>query len=232
MVLNCIILGNDPEGFEELENFLSAIPCVYLVCRSQTMAEARFWIETQTIHVLIAGDYNDPLSPPMHITGVLPVLMMVYNDAPTSAGFDFLPVALLQLPFTANALNEVFSKIYKTIEMEATTYPTQFPADYFTLKTQDRFEKVFYNELLYVEVMDDHIMLHLRDQKLVTSEKLDWIISQLPANAFMRVHHWFVIGFRHITLLAEDHVMIGEARITLTKEMRKELARRYQLPME
>lgn len=231
MVLNCIILGNDPEGFGELENFLSAIPYVYLVCRCQTMQEARFWIETQTIHVLIAGDYNDPLSPPMTITGVLPVLLMVYNDTP-SAGFDFLPVALMQLPFTSNALNEVFSKIYKTIEMEATTNPTHYSADYFTLKTQHRFEKVFYDQLQYVEVMDDHIMLHLRDQKLVTTEKLDWIISQLPANAFMRVHHWFVIGFRHITSLADDHVMIGEARITLTKEMRKELARRYQLPME
>lgn len=230
MVLNCIILGNDPEGFEELENFLSAIPYVYLVCRSKTMAEARFWMETQTIHVLIAGDYYDPLSPPLTITGVLPVLMMVYSDAP-SAAFDFLPAALMQLPFTAGALTDVFSKIYKTMAMEATTYPTQYSADYFTLKTQHRFEKVFYDELQYVEVMDDHIMLHLQDQKLVTTEKLDWIISQLPANAFMRVHHWFVIGFRHITLLAEDHVMIGEARITLTKEMRKELARRYQLPM-
>lgn len=231
MVLNCIILGNDPEGFEKLENFLSAIPYVYLAGRCQTMQQARFWIETQTIHVLIAGDYNDPLSPPMTITGVLPVLLMVYNDDP-SAGFDFLPVALMQLPFTANALNEVFSKIYKTIAMEATTNPTRYSADYFTLKTQHRFEKVFYDELQYVEVMDDHIMLHLRDQKLVTTEKLDWIISQLPANAFMRVHHWFVIGFRHITSLADDHVMIGEARITLTTEMRKELARRYQLPME
>lgn len=231
MVLNCIILGNDPEGFEELENFLSAIPYVYLVCRSPTMQEARFWMETQTIHVLIAGEYNDPLSHPMTINGVLPVLLMVYNDAP-SAGFDFLPAALMQLPFTANALNEVFSKIYKMIEMEATTNPSRYSADYFILKTQHRFEKVFYDELQYVEVMDDHIMLHLRDQKLVTTEKLDWIISQLPANAFMRVHHWFVIGFRHITSLADDHVMVGEARIALTKEMRKELARRYRLPME
>jgi len=231
MVLNCIILGNNPEGFEELEDFLSAIPYVYLVCRSRTMAEARFWLETQIIHVLIAGDYDDPLSLPMTITGVLPVLIMTYNDTPPG-GFDFLPAALMHLPFTAEALNNVFSKIYKTIEMNAITYPTKYSADYFTLKTQHSFEKVFYEDLQYVEVMDDHIMLHLRDQKLVTTEKLDWIISQLPASAFMRVHHWFVIGFRHITSLADDHVMIGAARIALTKEMRKELAKRYQLPME
>jgi len=230
MVLNCIILGSDPEGFGELEDFLTAIPFVYLAARSNTMEEARFWLETQTIHVLIVGDYHDSLSAPPDATGVLPVMMMVYDN--TSPGFDFLPVALLQLPFCSETLNDVFSKIYKTIEMEAITYPTKYAAEYFILKTQHRFEKVFYEELQYVEVMDDHIMLHLRDQKLVTTEKLDWIISQLPVNAFMRVHHWFVIGFRHITHLATDHVMIGEARIALTKEMRTELAKRYQLPRE
>ncbi|SEW56173.1 LytR/AlgR family response regulator transcription factor [Chitinophaga arvensicola] len=229
MVLNCIILGSDPEGFEELENFLAAIPYVYLAARSNNMEAAKYWLETQTIHVLITGHYHDPLSAPPDEAGVLPVMMMVYNDTPP--GFDFLPVAVMQLPFTPTTLQDVFSKIYKIIEMHAITYPTKYDTEYFMLRTPHRMEKVFYEDLQYVEVMDDHIMLHLRDQKLVTTEKLDWIISQLPLNAFMHVHHWFVIGFRHITHLADDHVMIGEARIALTKAMRTELAKRYQLPM-
>ena len=230
MVLNCIILGNDPEGFGELEFFLSAIPYVYLVGRYHTMEDARLWLDAQTIDVLIVGSYEDPLPLPPDAAGVMPVMMVMYSDHP-NGGFDFLPAALLQLPFTQTTLNEVISKIYNTIEMEGIVRPTKYAAEYFILKTAHRHEKVFYKDLQYVEVMDDHITLHLGDQKLVTTEKLDWIISQLPANAFMRVHRWFVVGFRHITHLDEDHVMIGDAKISLTSVMRNELAKRYQLPL-
>jgi two-component system LytT family response regulator len=230
MVLNCIILGNDPEGFGELENFLSAIPNVYLVGRCDTMEDARLWLDAQTIDVLIVGSYEDPLPLPPGPQKVLPVMMMMYSDYPPG-GFDFLPAGLLQLPFTQNALNDLIQKIYNTIEMEGIVRPGKYSAEYFILKTQHRHEKVFYKDLQYVEVMDEHITLHLGDQKLETTEKLDWIISQLPANAFMRVHRWFVVGFRHITHLDQDHVMVGEARISLTIAMRNELAKRYKLPI-
>jgi two-component system LytT family response regulator len=114
--------------------------------------------------------------------------------------------------------------------MEGVTTPAKNGADYFTLRTDNRQEKIFYKDLQYVEVMDDNIILHLGDQKVVTTEKLDWIMAQLPVSAFMRVHHWFVIGFRHVTHLGEDHVLVGEARIPLTAQIKTEVAKRYQLP--
>ncbi|MBO9728065.1 MAG: LytTR family transcriptional regulator DNA-binding domain-containing protein [Chitinophaga sp.] len=229
MVLNCIILGNDPEGFGELETFLSAIPYVYFAGRYQTMKEARIWLDAQVIDVLLVGCYDDPLPPPPGQQDVLPVMVMTYSDPPGS--FDYLPVELLQLPLTQTALTEVFTKIYNLIDMEGIARPSKYAAEYFVLKTAHRLEKVFYKDLQYIEVMDDHITLHLEDQKLVTTETLDWIISQLPANAFMRVHRWFVISLRHITELNHDHVMIGAARISLTSSIRNELEKRYKLPM-
>ncbi|MFY0253615.1 LytR/AlgR family response regulator transcription factor [Chitinophaga sp. 30R24] len=230
MVLNCVILGNDPEGFDALENYLSAIPFVYLVCRCNTMDKARYWLETQTIDVLLIGRYEDLAVPAPEYDNVLPVMMMVYPDS-SPGSYDFLPAALLQQPFTQDRLYEVFIHIHNIIDMEGTIRPARYTVNYFMLRTQHRYEKIFYEDLQYVEVMDDYILLHLKEQKLVTTETLDWIMAQLPTTAFMRVHRWYVIGFRHITHLDQDHVVVGNARIGLTKDMRKELSKRYQLPM-
>lgn len=229
MVLNCIIIGSDPAGFEDLENYLSRIPYVYLAGRFNTIEEATFWLQTRTIHVLLVGHYPDQSPKEQVQWNVLPIMLMTY-EAPPSRSYDVLPAALLHAPLTQTDLDNIFDYIYNIIDMSATTPPTQLPASYFMLKTQYRHEKVVYDDLQYVEVLDDHITLHMVDQKLVTTETLDWIIAQLPANAFMRVHRWFVVGFRHITHLDQDHVMIGDARIALTTEMRNELAKRYKLP--
>lgn len=85
--------------------------------------------------------------------------------------------------------------------------------NYFMLRCGDQHEKIPYDELQYLEVMNDHILLHLQDKRLATMETLDWIMSQLPTSAFLRVHQWYVVAYRHITHLGDDHVMIGDVRI-------------------
>lgn len=227
MILNCIILGNDPEGFGELENCLATIPFIYVARRCHSLEEACFWLGTQTIHILLLGQPADEQFPPTHPRNVLPVIMMTYPGE----GFDFLPAGILSEPFNLSELEDLINKIYHTIEMEGAITPSKYETGYFMVRTPHRFEKIYYDDLMYVEVMDDHIMLHLKEQQLVTAETLDWVISQLPASAFMRVHRWFVIGLRHISRLEESHVTVGTARISLTASMRKELTIRTKLPM-
>ncbi|PSL47229.1 DNA-binding LytR/AlgR family response regulator [Chitinophaga niastensis] len=232
MVLNCIILGDDPDGFEELEKFLAATPLVYLVCRCASMRDARHYLETKTIHIVILGNNikemnNLPLPP--EFQSVLPVMVITYPDH-KNIPYDLHPAGLMQQPFTQTVFNELINKIYNIIDMEGIATPAKNAGDYFMIRSENRQEKIFYKDLQYVEVMDDHILLHLGDQKIVTTEKLDWILAQLPVNAFMRVHRWFVIGFRHITHLGDDHVLVGKAKIPLTSQVQTEVAKRYQLP--
>ncbi|MBC9934807.1 LytTR family DNA-binding domain-containing protein [Chitinophaga qingshengii] len=95
--------------------------------------------------------------------------------------------------------------------------------DYFMLRCGDRHEKIPYNELQYLEVMDDHILLHFPDKRLATTETLEWIMSRLPQDAFLPVHHWFVVAFRHITKVGDDYVMVADTKIPLNREGRAKL---------
>ncbi|MBC9912695.1 LytTR family DNA-binding domain-containing protein [Chitinophaga varians] len=90
--------------------------------------------------------------------------------------------------------------------------------NYFTLRCGNQHEKIPYDELQYLEVMNDHILLHLQEKRLATVETLEWIMSQLPMSAFQRVHQWFVVSYRHITQLGENYLMIGNIKIPVSQE--------------
>lgn len=96
--------------------------------------------------------------------------------------------------------------------------------NYFTLRCGNQHEKVPYDELQYLEVMNDHILLHLQEKRLATMEPLEWIMSQLPMSAFLRVHQWFVVSYRHITQLGENYLMIGNVRIPVSDQALSPLA--------
>ena len=226
MALNCIIIGNNPEGFHELENYLSEIPSVYLIGRYTTLEDADIWLKRGVVDVLIMGiQDNDPV---LEYGQLLPVFIMVYADEYTEP-VDFRAVTPLTLPFTLTTLKNTFSKINSIYDMEGIESPSPFVTDFFNIRTISRLEKVFYNDLQYIEVMNDNIMLHLGEQKLVTEETLDVIEAKLPAKIFMRVHRWFVINLLHITTIGEDYVQIGAARIRLTTAIKDELIKRYNL---
>ncbi|MCW3467987.1 LytR/AlgR family response regulator transcription factor [Chitinophaga nivalis] len=232
MILNCIILGDEPDGFEKLENYIANIPFVYLVRRCSTMQQAASLLQTGKIHLLIVGNKVGEMANPLYASlepkNRLPILMMAY-PRDTSDAYEILLVKWLELPFTFTHFFQVMTELHNIIDMNGSITPGRHQNDHFVLRCEHRHEKIYYKDLQYVEVMNDCIMLHLADQKVVTTEKLDWIISQLPVHAFMRVHRWFVVGFEHITALEDNHVQVGVARIPLTTQMKEEVAKRYKL---
>ncbi|RFS21364.1 hypothetical protein DVR12_15805 [Chitinophaga silvatica] len=228
MALNCIIIGNNPEGFHELENYLSEIPFVYLIGRFANLEEADLWLKNGVVDILIMGVMEDDPVLQLGEVYLLPLFILLYADG-LQEPVDFQPVEPLTLPFTSTALKNTFSQINTIINMEGIETPSSFISDYFSIRTTEKLEKVAYNDLQYVEVLNDHIMLHLGEQKLLTEETLDYIIAKLPATTFMRVHRWFVINLKYIDNIGEDYVQVAGAKIRLTSAMQQELLKRYRI---
>lgn len=227
MALNCIIIGKDPHGFRELENYLCEVPGLYLIGRFANLDDADELIQEGVIDILIVGVMeNDPELDTAAID-LLPIFVMLY-DEDLKEIVDLLPVGKLTLPIKSSTVNDTFFQIINKINMEGIQIPSRFSSS-FSIRTLDRTEKVPYADLQYVEVMNDHIMLHLPDQKIVTEETLDVIIARLPANMFMRVHRWFVVNFKHIDHIGEDYVAVANGvQIRLTSATRQELLKRYK----
>ncbi|NSL90108.1 LytR/AlgR family response regulator transcription factor [Chitinophaga solisilvae] len=232
MMLNCMMLGTTPHGFEALENYLEDVPFAALSHRCNSLKEANTLLQSAQVQVVFLGRHLDEMkSPPfaaLEPVNKLPLLVLSY---PGDAAFPFVihAIEVLSLPFTFNSLYESLQKIFNLINMEdhTITQPEQSGA-HFILRCDNRHEKIAYNDLRYVEVMDDHILLHLHDQHIATTETLEWIMSRLPVSEFMRVHRWFVVALRHVTHIGEDHIQVGPARIPVTPQAGMVLAARLR----
>lgn len=227
MALNCIIIGSDPKGFHELENYLLEVPDVYLVGRFPYLEDADVFIKAGAIDILIMGCMEN--DPELDVAAIdfLPIFVMLYDENGRQIT-GLSPVGELTLPITLSTVLNEFFQINNKINMEGIEIPSRFSSS-FSIRTADRTEKVQYADLQYVEVMNDHIMLHLSDQKIVTAETLDVIVARLPGNMFMRVHRWFVVNFNHIDHIGDNYVEVADGvQIRLTSAMRLELLKRYR----
>lgn len=101
--------------------------------------------------------------------------------------------------------------------------------DSFFVKEKHELIRVRYSDILYAEAMDNYTRLHTANNKFVLSQTLKSVTSRLEQQGFLRVHRSFVVGLRHIDLIAPRHVLIGETEIPVSETQRTRLMEQIRL---
>ena len=69
------------------------------------------------------------------------------------------------------------------------------------IKSGNKFFKVNFSEIIYIEAMKDYLKIHTADYKLVTHQTMTEMEKILPAKQFIRVHKSFIVAIAHIKSL-------------------------------
>ncbi|HVI46790.1 MAG TPA: LytTR family transcriptional regulator DNA-binding domain-containing protein [Chitinophaga sp.] len=231
MTMNCIMLGQAPEGFEALENYIGKMPFVRFDGSFDSMTAAHDYLSNHKVDVLLIGNKVSEMQQPrlalLEPTEALPVVVLC-NVPETPQLVSMKAVELVRKPFSYNHFHDVLQRIHYAIRdsRDFTLLEPQY--HYFVIRSDDRLLKIDYNQLQYVEVMDDHILLHMIDQQIATTEKLDWIVSRLPAGDFLRVHRWYVVNVNHVIYQRDNYVVIGRNKIPVTIQAAAVIAARLK----
>lgn len=103
---------------------------------------------------------------------------------------------------------------------EASPSPSQ---DYFFIKCDLKFEKVKYNEVLYVEAMQNYCIIHTAERKMIAYITLGGLESQLPADRFLKVHKSFLVAVDKITAIDGHEIVIGISRIPVSRNLKDDV---------
>ena len=96
----------------------------------------------------------------------------------------------------------------------------------FFLKVNSKFEKIAYDDILYVEALQNYVSVYLYNKKLISYLTLSGIEKQLPAGRFMRVHKSYIVALNKINSLEGNLITIGQQQIPVSRNVKEMLMRR------
>lgn len=170
-------------------------------------------------------------------------LMLLDISMPKLSGIDFLkeiknpPLVIFTTAFPQYALESyelnVLDYLVKPISFERFKKATQKAFDYFSLKQQlsepDSFfvkcnhqlEKVLFNDVLFVEAMQNYCIIHTPTRKLICYITLTAMQEKLPTARFMKVHKSFVISLDKVTGVEGGSLKIENVNIPVSRGLKK-----------
>src|SRR5450432_563066 len=128
----------------------------------------------------------------------LVILTTAYAEyALESYEFSVIDYLLKPISFErfSKAINKVVDgKLYTKLAAEKETASTE----HIFIKSGNKFFKVNFSEIIFIEAMKDYLKIHTADYKLVTHQTMTEMEKILPAKQFIRVHKSFIVAVAHI----------------------------------
>ena len=89
------------------------------------------------------------------------------------------------------------------------------PADHIFIKSNSKFFKVNFSEIIYIEGMKDYLKIHTAEYKLVTHQTMNDMEKILPAKQFIRVHKSYIVAIAQIKSIYGNSVEMEKATIPI-----------------
>jgi len=99
--------------------------------------------------------------------------------------------------------------------------------DFVYIKSDRKFFKIFFKDILYIEGLKDYVIIYTADNKIITSMNVKTIAAQLPASIFARVSKSYIVNILHITAFDNELIYIQHHEIPLGQSFKDDFLKQY-----
>ena len=228
MKLKCIITDDEPLSAEGLSKYLEVIDYLELVAVAQNPLELNKLLESQPVD-LIFLDIQMPFMTGLDFLKIKTSLPMVilttaYSDYAIE-GFqldviDYLlkPVTFTRFLKATNKAKDYYILKNHKIESAITAAP-----DYVFIKCENKYEKIEIGEILFVQALQNYVMIYTTNSKFMTLLPLKTVETYLDRERFLRVHKSYLVAIAKIDSIDGNDIRIQQHNIPISRNLRDEV---------
>jgi len=221
---SCIIIDDEPLARIGLKEDLLALGMFAVAGMAGDAEQARELLKTTPADLLFL-DVEMPGTNGLEFLSGLdfkPMVILV-TAYPQYAlhGYEHGVVDYLLKPVSPERLRLACEKALEWMALRNNAGSQNGPAGYLYIKSDGRFERIGYEDILYLEAANNYVLVHTRQKKHLVYQTLKGMEKQLPAQQFVQTHKSFIVARPHIRQIDHDSICIGEVRIPLSRRFKQ-----------
>ena len=215
-----IIIDDEPLAHEIIEEFCSMLPHLQLVKNCYNAMEAMQYLNENKIDFMFL-DINMPKLRGLDFLRTLTkppktIITTAYKEDALE-GFELNVVDYILKPFSFDRLIKAVNKVSETqvTEIIVKEVSTEATSTRFFVKGDKKHHQIDLNDLLYIEAYGNYTKLFLKDEMIVSHEKISHYESILNDGNFLRVHKSFIVAIDKIKFIEGNRILINEHKIPI-----------------
>ena len=229
MKLNCLIIDDEPLARKGLREYVQEIDFLHCVASCENALKAASFLNQEKIDLIFLDIHMPKLSGIEFLKTLknppLTIITTAYSDYALE-GYSLDVIDYLVKPINFDRFLKASQKALEFFELKARAeHSAASPVDYFFVRCDRKFEKVFFRDLSYIEGLQNYAVIHVGNKKLITYITLTSLENQLPKDRFLKVHKSFIISVPHVKAIEKDEIIMDNARIPISRSLHEQVVR-------
>jgi DNA-binding LytR/AlgR family response regulator len=238
MKTRCLLVDDEPIALDILETYLSRLPEVELVARCTNAIQAMEVVRSNHIDLMfldIKMPQFDGISflkslqkPP----GV--ILTTAYREYALD-GYDLNIIDYLLKPISFERFMKAVAKYYEQRKDSTTGVFSKAPSPalvepFVYIKSEKKTIKVYLKDIFFIESLKDYVIIHKRDSKIISRDKISRLEEILPHDMFLRIHRSYIVSIPKIEAITPDSIEIAKKELPIARNYKQTVAKMLNVP--
>ncbi len=221
--LNCIVIDDEPAGRKVIEEYIGETDFLKLAGSFSNQTKAAELLASTPVDLMfldiqmpkVSGiDFLKSLSDPP-----ITILITAYSEYAIQ-GYELDVIDYLLKPISKERFLKACKKASEFHELKNKLINDSVQADHFFIKCNSQYEKIKFEELLFVEAANNYVIIHTKEKKLNTYLTLKAVSDFLPGDRFIKVHKSFIVAIDKIESIDGEKMMIHGSEIPMSRSLR------------
>jgi DNA-binding LytR/AlgR family response regulator len=225
MKLNCLIVDDEPVARKGLAEYVSEVDFLNLVGQCENALKANALMNETPVDLMFLDIQMPKLTGIDFLKTLKNPPMIIFTTAYAEYAIEGYTLDIIDYLLKPISFDRFLKSVQKAFEIHTLKHqPTQARnADYFFVKSDSKFEKVRYDDVTYIEALQNYVIIHTTTKKLITYLTMTGLESQLPKEQFLKVHKSFIVSVPQIKAIDGNELLIGDARIPISRNLKDEV---------
>lgn len=220
-ILRCLVVDDEPLAIDIVTEYIHRTPQLELAGSTTNPIEGLQLVQEGGID-LVFLDVQMP-----EITGIQflkivngkcdVILTTAYPDYAFD-GFELNVTDYLLKPIAFDRFSRAVQKVLASRpedKQPEDSLQTEEFQNFFFVKTENRFQRVDLDDVLYIEGLKDYVSIYTESERIITLQVMKKMEEFLPSHRFLRVHRSYIIALDKIKSIEKSRVTIGDKVIPI-----------------
>ena len=226
MNISCIIIDDEPLARKGLKEYVADAGFLNLLGEFDSALKATELISSSTVQLLFL-DIQMPRITGLDFFKTLqhppPVIFTTAYPQYALEGFEVNALDYLVKPFSFERFLKAALKAKEYYEVRESNMTAEPASDYFFIKADNKLVKIFFEEILFVEALQNYVTIHTPARKYMTYLTFKAVEDYLPAEKFLKVHKSYIVAASRIDSIEGNDIRIGQQHIPISRNQKEEV---------
>jgi DNA-binding LytR/AlgR family response regulator len=229
-----VIIDDEPLARECISNYIESIDFLQLIGTGSNPLDLNELLSRHSIDVIFL-DIQMPFMNGIDFLKITkdPPMVIITTAYPTYAleGFRLDVMDYLVKPITFDRFFHAVTKArdYQQLLIKGNAVETAVPAaesEFFFIKCDYRYERIYFNDILYIEALQNYVTIFTKKGKYITLLNLKTVEENLDSLSFIRIHKSYIVSISKIETIENNEIIIQSHHLPISRNYRDKVIER------